>query len=321
VKRGLVIGKFMPLHAGHIALIEFAATKCDELVVSMSYTEADPIDPILRFSWIIETFNNRPNIKPELSLDDFDDESLVEEERIKIWAQFIQKRFPKIDILFSSERYGVPFAGALNIPHVLFDLSRTGFPVSATLIRTKPFAYWDFIPSAVRPFFVKKICFFGPESTGKSYMATVMATRYKTESVPEVSREILTSNDFSIADIIHIGKTQTQRVHEKIRTANKFLFCDTDVITTELYSGIYLHEVPAILYELEKQIHYDQYFLFDIDVPWVADDIRDLGHKRNEMYELFKHELVSRNIPYIDVRGSWEERTQIITEALQRLFF
>jgi HTH-type transcriptional regulator, transcriptional repressor of NAD biosynthesis genes len=31
MKRGLVIGKFMHIHNGHIALIDFAASQCDEL--------------------------------------------------------------------------------------------------------------------------------------------------------------------------------------------------------------------------------------------------------------------------------------------------
>ncbi|MCC6288802.1 MAG: adenylyltransferase/cytidyltransferase family protein [Chitinophagaceae bacterium] len=51
MKRGLVIGEFMPLHKGHITLIEFATAQCDELIISMSYTDADAIDPQLRFAW------------------------------------------------------------------------------------------------------------------------------------------------------------------------------------------------------------------------------------------------------------------------------
>lgn len=320
MKRGLVIGKFMPLHAGHIALIQFAAAQCDELIVSMSYTAQDPIDPKLRFSWIVRTFSNNPTIRPELSLDDFDDDALPLGKRVLLWRQFIEKRFPSIHLLFSSEEYGEPFANALGVPHVSFDPVRKSFPVSATLIRAKPFDYWSFIPTIVRPFFTKKICFYGPESTGKSYMARMMAEVYQTEFVPEVSREIITTNAFSLDDIIQIGKAQTQRVQEKIITANKVLFCDTDLITTEIYSKIYLNEVPPILYELEEQIHYNLYFLFDIDVPWVADDIRDLGHKRKEMYELFKNELVIRNIPFVSVHGSWNERSAIIKETIQRLF-
>jgi len=74
MKRGLVIGKFMPLHKGHIALIEFAAALCDELIVSMSYTDNDPIDPQLRLEWIKEQFKSRPDIKPFIIKDRFDDE-------------------------------------------------------------------------------------------------------------------------------------------------------------------------------------------------------------------------------------------------------
>jgi len=319
--RGLVIGKFMPLHNGHIALIKFAATKCDELIVSMSYTVNDPIDAQLRFSWIQETFRDYHNIKPAISHDDFDDDSLPLEDRMLRWKGFIERRFPRIDILISSEAYGEPFARALSVPHILFDQSRTAFPISATHIRSNPFTYWEFIPPLVRPFFVKKICFYGPESTGKSSMALRLAKRFQTESVPEVSREILTSNEFSRDDIIRIGITQTERVLEKTRSANKLLFCDTDVITTEIYSQFYLNEIPAELFELEKQIRYDQYFLFQPDVPWVADGIRDLGHRRNEMYAIFKKELDSRNISYITVCGSWEEREHRIVDAIKKLFF
>ena len=50
--RGLVIGKFMPVYKGHIALIHFAASQCDELIVSMSYTHNDPINFQWRFNWL-----------------------------------------------------------------------------------------------------------------------------------------------------------------------------------------------------------------------------------------------------------------------------
>ena len=179
--------------------------------------------------------------------------------------------------------------------------------------------YWDFIPAIIRPYFVKKVCFYGPESTGKTTMAKRLAEVYQTEFVPEVSREMIASNNFTEEDIIRIGHAQTQRVLEKVKTANKILFCDTDLITTQIYSQTYLHRVPGILYELERRIKYDRYFLFDIDLPWVDDGLRDLGNQRNEMYDVFKNELVKRKIPFIDVRGNHEEREEIIKKELNRL--
>ncbi len=319
MKRGLVIGKFMPIHHGHIALINFAASQCDELIVSMSFTNNDVIDGDLRFSWIKEIFRNQQAIHIYKIEDDFDDDTLPLDQRTKRWAQRMREVYPSIDLLVSSEQYGEPFAKNLGAEHVMFDCERKNVPVSASLIREKPFAYWDFIPPIVRPNFVKKICFYGPESTGKSTMAKRMAELYQTEFVPEVAREIITSNDFTVDDIVKIGQAQTQRIIDKTKTANKLLFCDTDLITTQIYSKIYLNEVPAVLYALATQVQYDLYFLFDIDVPWVEDGLRDLGTKRKEMMSLFRNELEKRNIQYAFVSGNYEDREQFIRDKLGAL--
>lgn len=318
MKRALVIGKFMPVHAGHVALIRFAATHGDEVIVSMSYTQHDPISHELRFSWLQEIFQEEKNIHVALVHDDFDDESLPWPVRTKLWAGFLSKKYPKVDCVVSSESYGELLAAHLGVEHVSFDPARKQVPVSATLIRQRPFEYWQYIPQPVRPYFVKKICFYGPESTGKSVMSRYLAEYYHTEAVPEVARELLTNNDFSVEDIIRIGQAQTQRVLEKTKTANKILFCDTDVITTQVYCRHYLHQVPDILYDLEKQVQYDQYFLFDIDVPWVADEMRDLGERRLEMFRVFEHELDKRKIPYVLVSGSWQERQELIKSVIDR---
>jgi HTH-type transcriptional repressor of NAD biosynthesis genes len=319
MKRGLVIGKFMPIHNGHIALINFAASHCDELIVSMSFTPEDKIDPILRFKWIKDIFKDQPNIKPAIIADDFDDENLPLNERTNIWAIRMREVYPKIDILFSSEYYGAPFALNLQAEHILFDEPRKFIPVSATLIRNNPFQYWEFIPKEVRPYFVKKICFFGPESTGKSTMAEKMALHYHTTFVPEVARELITSNDITVDDIIKIGIVQTERVKEKTNIANKLVFCDTDLITTKIYSQHYLNEVPQILNDLENEVSYDLYFLLDIDVEWVADHLRDFGDKRLEMFNLFKDELEKRGIDYIQISGNYKEREEKIKKIIDSI--
>lgn len=167
---------------------------------------------------------------------------------------------------------------------------------------------------------VIRICFYGPESTGKSTLATKMAEKYHTEFVPEVAREMVTSNQFTEEDIIRIGKEQVKRILEKTTTANRILFCDTDLITTQIYSDVYLKKVPSVLLELEKQTPMDHYFLFDIDVPWVADGLRDLGAKRQQMMEIFKENLSSRRIPYILLRGAYEKRENQVVQFVDRLF-
>lgn len=309
----------MPVHAGHLALIEFASGHCDELIVSMSYKENDPISGKARFSWLKEIFIDSRKVKPVLVKDDFDNESLPWPERTRVWARFLKRQYQNIDILVSSEDYGVLLAEALECRYLSFDPNRKIVPVSATRIRENPFTHWEFIPKIVRPYFVKKICFYGPESTGKSFLAQKLAVRYHTEFVPEVAREVVTSNEFTLDDIIKIGNLHVERIKEKTKTANRILFCDTDAITTQIYCRHYLGGVPDVLYELEKEIIYDQYFLFDVDVPWVSDGMRDLGERRKEMFAVFKKELETRNLPYLLVQGNYEERTNFVMEEVEKM--
>lgn len=166
---------------------------------------------------------------------------------------------------------------------------------------------------------IKKICFYGPESTGKSSMAIRMAEVFHTTFVPEVAREMLVKNDFSIEEIIQIGERQTERILKKEKTATRLLMCDTDLITTQIYADYYLGVVPPILYELEQKVSYDLYFLFDVDVPWVADGLRDIPHKREEMFAIFKTALDQRNIPYVVVRGDYQTREAIVKREIEKL--
>ncbi|NJN43068.1 MAG: ATP-binding protein [Flammeovirgaceae bacterium] len=118
-----------------------------------------------------------------------------------------------------------------------------------------------------------------------------------------------------------MGNAQTDRVLQKVKTANKILFCDSDLITTQIYAQHYLGEVPPVLYELEEKVTYDLYFLFDIDVPWEDDGLRDLGSDkdRQRMFSVFKSELEQRGIAHVLVKGDWKEREQIVVEAIDKL--
>ncbi|GAB3919603.1 AAA family ATPase [Larkinella terrae] len=319
MKKGLVFGKFMPVHQGHIALIAFAAAQCDQLIVSMNCTPADSIAPEKRMEWLRALFGDRDDIELVQVWDDFSDDSLPLWEATRLWSDFIKQRFPDIDGFFCSEPYGEPLSHHLGLPCVWFDRERRQVPVSATLIRQHPARYWDFIPDVVKPYFVKKVCLFGPESVGKTTLAERLAGHYHTVFVHEVARDLITSNDLTLDDYVQIGHAQTDAVLKATESANRLLICDTDLITTELYSEHYLNEVPPVLYELEKQVVYDRYFLLNIDVPWVADGLRDLGHRREEMYQRFKTALEARGIAYIDVSGDWEQRWAKVTGEIDRL--
>ena len=192
-------------------------------------------------------------------------------------------------------------------------------PVAASLIRQQPFRYWEFIPAVVRTYFVQKFCLYGPESVGKSTLSAQLAAHYGASFVPEVAREMLTTNDFTLADILRIGQAQTAAVLAATQTDNQLLFCDTDLITTRLYSQLYLGAEPPELAALEQQVQYAHYFLLSPDVPWVSDGLRDQGHRRAELFELFREALEVRGLAYTLVTGDWAQRWSQVTAVVDQL--
>lgn len=311
MKRGIVAGRFMPLHKGHIALVRFAAAHCDELVISVFASPADPIAGDLRMAWIREEFMRYVKISV-VRVD-------VPGPSNRTWTAVIADQFGPFNYVFGSGNRDEALAEMLAASYVSFDPGRNEHPISGREILEHPFRHWDFIATPARGHFVKRICFFGPESTGKSTLAKCLAEHYHTEFVPEVAKEFISSNQFSAEDIIRIGHAQTVRVLQKTAIANKILFCDTDLITTEIYSDTYLHVIPPVLKTLEFQVRYDQYFLFDIDVPWVADGLRDLGGKRKEMFLRFKNELEQRSISYILLTGEHARREEQVVKFVDYL--
>jgi HTH-type transcriptional repressor of NAD biosynthesis genes len=309
----------MPVHQGHLALIEFAAAQCQQLVVSMSIRPDDAIGPELRLNWLRTLVADWPTIEVVGVLDDFSDDTLPLEQATQQWAAFIRLRFPDVEAFFCSEAYAEPLARHLGRPGILFDLSRQRVPVAASAVRRHPFRYWEFIPPVVRPYFVQKICLYGPESVGKTTLAAQLAAHYGTSFVPEAARELLLDNDFTLADILSIGQTQTTAVLVAAQTAHQLLFCDTDLVTTRLYSQLYLGTEPPELADLEQQVTYAHYFLLSPDVPWVADELRDQGHRRRELFELFRQALDVRGRPYTLVSGGWARRWATVTTTIDEL--
>jgi len=163
------------------------------------------------------------------------------------------------------------------------------------------------------------VCFFGPESTGKTTMAGIIARKFNARWVPEVSREMIDSNAFTLEDIKRIGEAQFKRMQEATVHTDELVIYDTDLITTAVYSQHYLGSVPEIIGELEKRQTIDRYFLFDIDVPWVADGLRDLGNHREMMFVKFRDALDQREIPFTRVRGNYKEREDFLTKEIERL--
>ena len=309
----------MPLHRGHLHLIETARKAVDELTVLVCSIQAEPIPGYLRYEWMKKTF-------PDLRVLHVTDENPQEPKDHRffweIWADTFRRNMPKgIDIVFTSENYGHELAKRMNIQHQLVDLDRTTFPVSATKIRNNPFANWEFIPKAVRPFYLKKIVLTGPESTGKSTLSKKLAAHYKTCSVEEYGRTYWETNtgNKDCFDIAHVAGGQLWLEEQAAERANKILFCDTDLLVTQIWSEIYYQKCPAWIIQHNHQHPYDLHLLLDIDIPWVDDGTREFPKLRQFHFDRIQEELESRNINYVLISGDYETRFEKAVAAVDAL--
>lgn len=154
-----------------------------------------------------------------------------------------------------------------------------------------------------------RIALFGPESTGKTTLAKQLAEYYKTEWVPEFARDYLQEKwDVSqqicdVDDMLPIAYGQTQLENNSALIANKYLFCDTNLMVTKVFSEVYYKFCDPLLDQAALAHEYDLFFLTDIDVPWEKDDLRDSPEKRESVFAVFKQSLIDNKKPFITLSG------------------
>jgi len=170
-----------------------------------------------------------------------------------------------------------------------------------------------------------KIALFGPESTGKTTLAKQLAAYYETEWVPEFARDYLQTKweenqHICVADdMMPIAYGQVALENQKLASAKKYLFCDTNLLVTKVFSEMYYGFSDPLLHEAALEHEYDLFFLTDIDVPWEKDDIRDTPNGRETVFSGFKQTLVETKKPFITLSGNEKSRLEKAIHIIENL--
>jgi HTH-type transcriptional repressor of NAD biosynthesis genes len=147
---GLIVGRFDPPHLGHSYMIDWAAQRCERLVVFVNTSsERDTAPGDLRAGWLADLHPDVTVIEVRHALaTDFSDEDLWAE-----WMALFRERWPHAEgphVVFSSDDYVGELARRFGAASVIVDADRVTVPISATQIRTVPADHLDRLAPPVR---------------------------------------------------------------------------------------------------------------------------------------------------------------------------
>jgi NadR type nicotinamide-nucleotide adenylyltransferase len=307
--RGFIIGSFAPLHAGHIFLIEQAAGLCGQLCVLVRSAPGDAIPGWLRYHWVKSRF-------PELDVRHWMESP---ERADDIWAYARQQGF---DCFFESGNKYLDVAELNGFQPVAIDAERSRFPVSTAEIRLAPLQHLSLLPPAVRAHYIRRVALLGPESCGKSYMAAYLARHFNTVFVEEYGRTYCEKfgMDSTELDFAHVAGGQLYREDEMALQANRVLFCDTELIVTQVWSEVYFKgKCQPWIFWADHLRRYDLFLLMAPDIPWENDGLRQFEAQREWMFERLQQELECRGLPFRIIRGDYAARSEQAVQAVEAL--
>lgn len=305
---GLIVGRFLPPHAGHQLLVGTASALADRIVLLLLVGEDDSVPADLREQWLRAMF-------PAAQIARCSKPALAD----RGWVRSIEQCIPgKIDLVFAGDDEEVALASSLGARYVQLDPHIQAVPVRSCDVRADPQAYWPFLPEPVRPHYAKTICLHGPESTGKSTLAPALAAHYDTLWLPEYGRTYCEAFGLALtmADLLAIARTHQAMTDAAKKLCNRRLILDTDPLMTAAWAEMLFDRSDPWFGKYRDTA--DLYLLLDIDMPWIDDGTRFFGEERDRrrFFDCARDQLDRRGIPYALIGGPPEERFERAREAI-----
>ncbi|MGA4323673.1 AAA family ATPase [Ectopseudomonas hydrolytica] len=171
---------------------------------------------------------------------------------------------------------------------------------------------------------MKVLVLTGPESSGKSWLAGEIQTRFGGVVVGEYVRHFIEreQRDTCYADIPAIARGQLAWEDAARAAAPALLILDTHLLSNMLWSHSLFGDCPAWLEQELCARHYDLHLLLDPQgVPWVEDGQRCQPQlqERLAFHQACRHWLASNDQPFCELSGGWTARRQAALEKVAEL--
>jgi NadR type nicotinamide-nucleotide adenylyltransferase len=172
----------------------------------------------------------------------------------------------------------------------------------------------------------RRIVVTGPESTGKTALAAELAARCDTPLIAEAARSYagqagLEGRALTSADVEPIARLAIEQQERALSTAPPLVVFDTDLISTVVYARHYYGACPIWIEVEARERRGDLYLLCDVDLPWIADGVRDRPEGRRELYGLFRDALIEFGCTVAPIDGTGAARLDAALAAVDESMF
>lgn len=152
----------------------------------------------------------------------------------------------------------------------------------------------------------------GAESTGKSTLTEALAAHFNVPFIPEIARNVVEQlqHKYTYSDVETIARKQIEMLN-RLRTGNHpFLIADTWLIVTKIWFDVVFQKEPDWLDAEIRNTKIDLFLVCDIDIPWVADPVRENGGEmRKILHQKYIDTISAYNFNYKLVTGNNKIRT------------
>lgn len=152
-----------------------------------------------------------------------------------------------------------------------------------------------------------RIAFTGPESSGKTTMATWCAKEFSLTYIDEFARIYLAHQSSYIQEDLDVMAQKQVALWPK-----RGFVADTEMHVFQVWSQVKYAEVSPMISELLKQQHFDHYFLCAPDIPWEPDPLRENPEDRQQLFDLYLAALQKNERSFTILSGSLEKRQELI---------
>jgi nicotinamide riboside kinase len=166
-----------------------------------------------------------------------------------------------------------------------------------------------------------KIILTGPESSGKTTLAKLLADTLDTNLVPEFSRPYLEflGRPYHYDDLNTILKGQSNwELWHAQQCTKQVMVCDTDWTVIRIWEQF---RYGTVLFTQNQVIEpHTHYFLCAPDMPWQPDPLRENPAERALLFEMYLHLLTALQANFTILQGNELQRLAVALEIIQKLY-